>query len=314
MKKLGCIRTLPAYLIALILCAACSADNQNQTTAVTTVTPPPVQNLQLVPRPQKIMDLMQQRGEQDQAMPTLKVVSPANNAVINGSTVPVRLTLTGDLKGYQPHKDPATNSGNHIHVILDNQPYEAYYELDQPFELRNVSEGKHTLRVFPSRPWHESYKNEGAFQIITFTVKGGGDPAKPTTTNTGQTVANSASPSPSTREGKDVASSTAGEVDLTKPLLTYSRPKGEYKGGDADALMIDLWLSNVKLKGDGGEYSVRYIIDDDDPKVIDKWVPIWFSGWTNGKHIVRLELLDKDQRPVENGGYNTTTREITVVK
>ena len=50
------------------------------------------------------------------------------------------------------------------------------------------------------------------------------------------------------------------------------------------------------------------------PKYIDKWEPIWLSGWINGKHTVRLELLDKDGRPVENGGYNTTTREITVVK
>ena len=52
-----------------------------------------------------------------------------------------------------------THTGNHIHVILDNQPYEAYYNLDQPFELRNVMDGPHTLRVFPSRPWHESFKN-----------------------------------------------------------------------------------------------------------------------------------------------------------
>jgi hypothetical protein len=299
--------------VALLLLAACSGDNQNQTTAVTTVTPPTRQVLQVVPRPQQILDLMNERGEQDEAKPVLKIVSPANNSVISGSVVAVRLNLSGDLKGYKPHKDPATNSGNHVHVILDNQPYEAYYELDQPFELRNVTAGKHTLRVFPSRPWHESYKNDGTFQIVTFTVKGGGDPNKPTTTNAGQVVAN-ASPSPSAREGKDVAPSSAGEVDPAKPLLTYSRPKGEYKGADADAIMIDFWLANAKLKGDGGEYRVRYIIDDDDPRYIDTWEPIWLSGWTNGKHVVRLELLDKDQRPVDNGGYNITTREITVVK
>ena len=45
--------------------------------------------------------------------------------------------------------DQATHTGNHIHVILDNQPYEAYYNLDQEFELRNVADGEHTLRVFP---------------------------------------------------------------------------------------------------------------------------------------------------------------------
>jgi hypothetical protein len=53
--------------------------------------------------------------------------------------VKLKLALSGDLKGYQPHKDEATGMGNHIHVILDNQPYEAYYNLDQEFELRNVA-------------------------------------------------------------------------------------------------------------------------------------------------------------------------------
>src|SRR6266550_8504380 len=178
-------------LLALALffasCATNGPDNKS-TTATTTVTPPATQTLTLVPRPQKIVDLMKARGEQDEAKPALKIVSPAKGAVINGSTVDVKLDLSGELKGYMPHKDPATGKGNHIHVILDNQPYEAYYELNQPFELRNVTEGKHTLRVFASRPWHESYKNEGSFQMASFTVKGGGDASKPTTTNSGQVM------------------------------------------------------------------------------------------------------------------------------
>jgi len=306
--------TIAASSLLFVSCAG-NSDNAS-TTATTTVTPPPKQTLAVVPRPQKILDLMKARGEQDEARPTVKIVSPGKDAVINGSKVELKLDLSGDLKGYMPHKDPATGKGNHIHVILDNQPYEAYYELGQPFELRNVVAGKHTLRVFPSRPWHESYKNEGAFQMVTFTVKGGGDASKPTTTNSGQTVANNNS-SPATtapREGKDYPSSTAGEVDSAKPLLTYSRPKGEYKDADADPIMIDFWLTGAKLKGDGGDYRIRYIVDDDEPRFIDKWEPIWLSGWINGKHTVRLELLDKDGKPVENGGYNTTSREITVVK
>ncbi len=109
-------------------------------------------------------------------------------------------------------------------------------------------------------------------------------------------------------------SSSAGDVDPTKPLLTYSRPKGEYKGPDSDPIMIDFWLTNAKLKGDGGEYRVRYIIDDDEPRFIDKWEPVWLSGWLAGKHTVRLELLGPDQNPVKNGDYNVTTREITIVK
>jgi hypothetical protein len=312
-------RLLFLFTSCSLLFTACSGDSDNaKTTVTTTVSPPAVQSLTVVSRPQAIVDLMKARGEQDEAAPTLKIVSPAANAVINGSKVEVKLDLSGDLKGYMPHKDPATGKGNHIHVILDNEPYEAYYELGQPFELRNVAEGKHTLRVFASRPWHESYKNDGSFQMVTFTVKGGGDASKPTTTGSGQTMANAnnnpSAASPAPREGKDVAASKAGDVDPTKPLLTYSRPKGEYKGEDADPIMIDFWLTNAKLKGDGGEFRVRYIVDDDEARYIDKWDPVWLSGWISGKHTVRIELLDKDSKPVENGGYNTTTRTITVVK
>jgi hypothetical protein len=322
----------------LVLVAGCtSTDNANSnTTATTNVSPPTAtpatQNLSVVDRPQKIKDLMQSRGEQDQAKPVLRFVEPREGATITGSTVNVKLALSGDLKGYEPHKDPATQMGNHIHVILDNQPYEAYYELGQPFELRNVSEGKHTIRVFPSRPWHESYKNDGAFQMVTFTVKGGGDASKPTTTNSGQVMANnnagatrnsnaansnaanSNATAAAPREGKDMAASTATDVDPKKPLLTYSRPKGEYKGADADPIMIDFWLTNAKLQGDGGEYRVRYAVDGGEAKFIDKWEPIWLTGWTSGPHKVKLELVDKSGNVVANGDYNSTTREITVVK
>jgi hypothetical protein len=310
-----------ALCLAAFCLTSCQSTNENShTTATTTVSPPVSQELSVVQRPQTIVDMMKQRGEQDDAKPTLKVISPASNATINGSTVEVKLDLSGDLKGYMPHKDPATGKGNHIHVILDNQPYEAYYELGQPFELRNVAEGKHTLRVFPSRPWHESFKNDGAFQMVTFTVKGGGDASKPTTTSKGETMASptkspaaSASPTPA-REGKDMAKSNAGEIDPAKPLLTYSRPKGEYTGADADPIMIDFWLKNAKLQSDGGDYRVRYSVDGGSPQFIDAWNPIWLGGWMSGKHTVKLELVDKSGQVVDNGGYNATTREINVVK
>jgi len=269
--------------------------------------PPPV--ITEVPRPQKIVDLSATRGEQDLAQPVLKIVEPAANAALTSSTVRVKLELTGDLKGYKPGMNEETHTGNHIHVILDNQPYEAYYNLDQPFELRNVMDGPHTLRVFPSRPWHESFKNAGAFQKISFTVKNGGaNPDQPATAN-GQPVS-----TPSSGEGKEVLPSNSGPVDLAKPLLTYSRPKGEYKDADADAIMIDFWLSDAKLTGDGGTFRVRYSVDGGDAHFIDKWAPIWITGWPAGKHNIKLDLIDKSGEPVDNGGYNSTTREIMITK
>lgn len=270
-------------------------------------------DFQEVARPQKISDMMAQRGEQDQAAPTLKFIEPIDGATVNASTVRIKLALAGDLKGYQPMKDMTTGMGNHIHVILDNQPYEAYYNLSSEFELRNVADGEHTLRVFPSRPWHESYKNTGAFQMIRFTVtNGGADASKPTTANANQTMGN-ANASTAT-EGKAMANSTAGAVDKTKPLLTYSRPKGEYKGADAENIMIDFWLVNAKLAGDGGEYRVRYSIDGGAAKMLDKWQPVWLAGWTDGKHTIKLDLIDAEGNVVENGGYNSTTREFTVAR
>jgi hypothetical protein len=328
-----------ASLVSATFLVGCApVDNANSNTTATTnvaapgaavASPSPAaQSLTVAARPQSVENQMKTRGEQDTAEPALKIVEPREGASIKGSTVPVRLDLAGALKGYKPGKDPATGMGNHIHVILDNQPYEAYYDLSQPFELRNVAAGKHTLRVFASRPWHESYKNSSSFQMVTFTVSGdGSDPAKPTTTGTGQVMSSNANANttaatantnaPATTsagEGKAMPQSQAGEVDAKKPLLTYSRPKGEYKGDDANAIMIDFWLANAKLQGDGGEYRVRYSVDGGEAKYIDKWEPIWLSGWTAGKHTVKLDLVDKAGSLVDNGGYNSTSREITVAK
>ena len=76
--------------------------------------------------------------------------------------------------------------------------------------------------------------------------------------------------------------------------------------------MIDFWLLNAKLVGDGGEFRVRYTVDEAAPQFIDKWEPIWISRWNAGKHTIKLELTDKDGNLVDNGGYNTTTREINI--
>jgi hypothetical protein len=305
-------------IAALAACAGPAANNTTNRTNTANSNSAAPQNLTEVERPQSIKDKMASRGQQDEAKPALKIVEPKADSTVAGSTVKVKLELSGDLKGYKPGMDEATHTGNHIHVILDNQPYEAYYNLEGgPFELRNVADGAHTLRVFPSRPWHESYKNEGAFQMVKFTVKdGGADVTKPVTTNTGQPMsnANSNTAAKPTPEGKDMQPGTGGAVDAGKPLLTYSRPKGEYKGADTDAIMIDFWLHGAQLKGDGGAYRVRYSVDGGEAKFIDKWAPIWLAGWAAGKHTVKLELIDPDGGVADNGGYNSTSRDITVVK
>lgn len=306
----------------LIACGGAQTEHSNHSSnANTNAAPAGPVNLSPADTPQRIKDMMAARGAQDSAAPEVAITAPVDGATVESSTVRVQLAVGGDLKGYRPGMDPETKMGNHIHVILDNQAYEAYYNIEQEFELRNVPDGEHTLRVFASRPWHESYKNEGAFDVVKFTVKNGGANLDlPATTNSGQQMSNSnanantnAAPKP-TPEGKDMPASTGGAIDVKKPLLTYSRPKGEYKAADADPIMIDFWLANAKLVGDGGEYRVRYSVNGGEPKMIEKWAPLWLSGWTAGKHTIKLELVDKDGNVVDNGGYNSTSREITVVK
>lgn len=268
------------------------------------------QPLNVVDRPIKIQALMTERGEQETNEPELLVETPKDGATINSSNVDIKVKVNGEVK---MGKD-AEGKGNHVHVILDNQPYAAHYMWNDGFELRNVTDGEHTLRMFVSRPWHESYKNEKAFKTVKFTVKDGkADETKPTTDGNGNTMADSKNDDKK-MEGTDVEASTAGKVDFSKPFITYSRPKGEYKGADAEVIMLDFWLSNAKLVGDGGDYKVQYVINDTQPQTIEKWQPIWLKGWKEGKNTVKLTLLDKEGNFVDNSDYNSTTREITVMK
>jgi hypothetical protein len=119
-----------------------------------------------------------------------------------------------------------------------------------------------------------------------------------------------------TRQGKQVPAKPDEpklRVDPSKPLLIFNLQNGKtFREGEE--VVIDFSLANAKLKGDGGEYRVRYIVDDDDMKWIDRWEEIVLTGWIPGKHTIRLELVGPDGWPYRNGDYNIVTREITVVK
>jgi hypothetical protein len=100
-------------------------------------------------------------------------------------------------------------------------------------------------------------------------------------------------------------------VDPTKPLMVFNLAEGAtFQRGEA--VVIDFSLLNAKLKGDGGDFRVRYIIDDDEMKWIDRWEQVVLTGWLPGKHTIRLELVGPDGWPYLNNGYNVAVREITV--
>jgi hypothetical protein len=103
------------------------------------------------------------------------------------------------------------------------------------------------------------------------------------------------------------------KVDAKQPLLIFNLPNGKtFREGEE--VVIDFSLANAKLKGDGGEYRVRYFVDDGEMQWIDKWEQVVLTRWTPGKHTIRLELVGPDGWPYRNGDYNVVNRDLTITK
>ena len=100
-------------------------------------------------------------------------------------------------------------------------------------------------------------------------------------------------------------------VDPKKPLLVLDLPNGKsFRLGEV--VSINFAVRNAKLRASGGDFRVRYIIDDEDSQWRDSDEPFGLSGWVPGKHTIRLELIGPDGWPYRNGNHNIVTREISV--
>lgn len=206
--------------------------------------------------------------------PQVKIVTPQPDEVLNDNTVTVRL----QVKDLPIFKHPQWELGPHLHVFLDNQPYIPVYDLEQPLVLPDLSPGTHTLRVFASRPWHESFKNEGAYAQTTFHILTKTDDNNP---------------------------------DTSIPLLTYSRPQGIY---GAEPILLDFYLNNAPLhlvskdkpNDQFSDWRIRCTINGES-FVLDRWQSVYLKGFKSGKNWVKLEFLDNQGNPVKNA-FNTTVR------
>lgn len=206
--------------------------------------------------------------------PQVKILSPKPNEVLKVDSVSVRFQVSD----FPAFKDETLQLGPHLHVFLDNQPYQALYDPSQPLTFEGLTPGTHTIRAFASRPWHESFKNEGAYAHVTFHVFA-------------ETPDNNPTPD--------------------QPLLTYSRPQGTY---GAEPVMLDYYLSNVPLHLIAQERSDDDILDwrirctvNGESFLLDTWEPIYLKGLKPGQNWVQLELVDENGNLFPNP-FNNTVR------
>ncbi|MCP9235367.1 hypothetical protein [Lewinella sp. JB7] len=148
-----------------------------------------------------------------------------------------------------------SEQGQHIHLIVDNEPYIAKYEptFDHP-----MTNGEHYLLTFLSRSYHESIKTDKAHRAVKASVNN---------------------------------NSFSNPAPVTEPMLFYSRPKGTYTGkAETENVMLDFYPVNAPL---GNEYQVKATVNGKD-FMIDEWKPYYLQGLPMGETTITLTLMSGD--------------------
>ncbi len=183
------------------------------------------------------------------------------------------MSQTGDAAGKQCNN---SDKGQHIHFIMDNQPYAALYKPEHETTLARNSE--HYLMCFLSRSYHESVKAPGASVLVHFKIDDKG--------------AMQMLPAP------------------TEPMLFYSRPKGDYMGKDTSNILLDFYVANGTL---GNDMKVEAMVENTTTgakgsTTFTEWKSMFVEGLGTGIAKVNLRLVDGSGNLVK-GPQSEVTRE-----
>ena len=137
---------------------------------------------------------------------------------------------------------------------------------DEEFS-KNIQNESNVILAFLSRSYHESVKNKNAFVL----------------TQTGN-----------------------NNIDLSNEFMFYSRPKGTYKNGDTEKILLDFYLVNTEISKNGN--SVRVTINDSEFYIYE-WSPYVISGLPKGETNIKLELLNKENQLIQTK-FNPSSRTI----
>lgn len=166
-------------------------------------------------------------------------------------------TLTEHTDDHNADHLANSAEGQHIHFILDNEPYAALYKPTHSATVKKGSE--HYLLSFLSRSYHESIKESSAYVLKYFRI---------------------------TDDGKYEELPLPNEASLF-----YSRPKGEYKGADTKNLLLDFYLVNTNIGPDSNK--VKADINGEE-FILDNWGPYEINGLPMGETTVKLTLVGPD--------------------
>ncbi len=227
------------------------------------------------------IELVKVEGSPEFPGANLSIISPTITESVDAGSVNFQFEVTGDDYELASQTGDAetkgcsnSGKGQHIHLIIDNNPYEASYATEHTTKAE-LEEGGHVALAFISRSYHESLKHEGAAVVVPFRV---GD-----------------------MEG--------GDFDTEAEHIFYSRPKGEYNVADAPNVFLDFYLINTTIS-EGGNYVIATI--DDNQFKITEWAPYYMNGLAVGDHTIKLELFNAEGSFIE-GPFNSAERTFKLV-
>lgn len=172
-----------------------------------------------------------------------------------------------------------SDKGQHIHFILDNNPYVALYEPKHEVTLAKNTE--HYLLAFLSRSYHESIKDKDAAVLYHFKIDENGKLQKLDAPNT--------------------------------PMVFYSRPKGSYLGKDTENILFDFYVWGATL---GADYKVKADIHTgnmDTTMMVDNWKAMFLHHLQMGESTIKLTIVDKSGNKVE-GPETEVSRSFTLAQ
>ena len=199
--------------------------------------------------------------------PEVFILNPKKEKIYTENTIEVRLKV----KDLPIFRNEQLGLGTHLHLILDNQPYQDIYDTKQPVVLENLTPGTHTLRLLAARPWGESFKNDRAYAQTTFHI---------------------------------LTKTNDNNPDDTLPLLTYSNPQGTYS---AEPILLDFYLNQEAKKNIGNknqDYLIKVTVNGESFTLND-WHPVYLEGFKRGNNWVQLEIVDREGNIIKNAFNNT---------